>query len=56
MVRVAIDGDSAREVARYPMVNPIRAIAQLDDGSIWLLEDGKGNPSAKLLRLSPAAR
>ncbi len=56
LVRVAIDGESAREVTRYPMVNPIRAIAQRDDGSIWLLEDGKGNPSAKLLRLSPAAR
>ncbi len=56
LVRVAIDGERAREVARYPMVNRIRAIAQATDGSIWLLEDGRNNPSAKLLRLSPAAR
>jgi glucose/arabinose dehydrogenase len=53
LVRVAIDGATAREVARYPMDNRIRAVAQAPDGTIWLLEDG-GN--ARLLKLVPRQR
>lgn len=52
LVRVAIDGETAREVARYPMKHRIRSIAQGPDGAIWLLEDGKNiNPSG-LLKLT----
>jgi glucose/arabinose dehydrogenase len=53
IVRVAIDGEKAREVARYPMAHRIREIAQRDDGSIWLLEDGKEAGAGRLLRLAP---
>jgi glucose/arabinose dehydrogenase len=47
-VRVAIDGDNAREVARYDMGRRIRDVAQGPAGDVWLLEDGDG---ARLLRL-----
>lgn len=51
LVRVAIDGESAREVARYPLGTRIRDIAQATDGSIWVIEDGK---HGRLRRLAPA--
>ena len=54
LVRVAIDGDSAREVARYPMNARIRAVDQGPDGSIYLLEDGGRDSQGRLLRLTPA--
>ena len=51
LVRVEIDGTSAREAARYDMGERIRAVEQGPDGAVWLLEDG-GN--ARLLKLTPA--
>jgi aldose sugar dehydrogenase len=56
LVLAAIDGESAREVARYAMAKRIRAVLQRPDGSILLLEDGKDNASAKLLHLAPKLR
>lgn len=53
LVRVAIDGTAAREVGRYPMENRIRDIAEREDGSIWLLEDGEKSSAGRLLKLSP---
>jgi aldose sugar dehydrogenase len=53
LVRVAIDGAGAREVARYPMGARIREVEQGPDGSIYLLEDG-GRSQGRLLRLTPA--
>lgn len=50
LVRVAIDGASAREVARYAMGKRIRAVEQGPAGDVWLLEDGDGG---RLLRLGP---
>ncbi|MXP29179.1 PQQ-dependent sugar dehydrogenase [Porphyrobacter algicida] len=50
LIRVAIRGDTAREVARYPLGSRLREIAEGPDGAIWILEDG-GN--AGLLRLTP---
>ncbi|MFN3725094.1 MAG: PQQ-dependent sugar dehydrogenase [Allosphingosinicella sp.] len=54
LVRVAIDGNSAREVARYPMNARIREVEQGPDGSIYLLEDGGRDSQGRLLRLTPA--
>lgn len=51
IVRVAIDGEKAREVARYPMEHRIREIVEREDGSIWLLEDGEEAGASRLLRL-----
>jgi glucose/arabinose dehydrogenase len=50
LVRVAIDGDKAREVARYPMDKRIREVVEGPDGALWLLEDGKGG---RLLEVRP---
>jgi glucose/arabinose dehydrogenase len=50
VVRVAIDGDSAREVARYPMSRRIREVIEAPDGALWLLEDGA---NGRLLELRP---
>ncbi|MDQ3268812.1 MAG: PQQ-dependent sugar dehydrogenase [Pseudomonadota bacterium] len=50
LVRVAVSGDSAREVARYDMGKRIREVEQGPDGHVWLLEDGAGG---RLLKLSP---
>ncbi|MBD3728927.1 MAG: PQQ-dependent sugar dehydrogenase [Sphingomonadales bacterium] len=50
IVRVAIEGDEAREVARYAMGTRIRDIVQGIDGSLWVVEDGK---RGRLLLLSP---
>lgn len=50
LVRIAIDGEAAREAERFDMGQRIRAVAQGADGAIWLLEDGEGG---RLLRLTP---
>ena len=51
LIRVAINGTTAREAERWDMGQRIREVEQGPDGSIYLLEDGK---SGRLLRLSPA--
>ena len=52
LVRIEIDGDNAREAARYDMGKRIREVEQGPDGALYLLEDGK---AARLLKLSPKA-
>lgn len=53
LVRVGIDGESASELARYPMEQRIRSIAQGPDGAVWLVEDGKEVSRSRLLKLTP---
>ena len=48
LVRVAVDGDMAREVERYDMGARIREVEQGPDGALWLLED-----AGRLLKLMP---
>lgn len=50
LVRIAVEGETAREVARYPMGMRLRALAQAPDGTLWLLEDA---PEGALLRVEP---
>lgn len=50
LVRVAFDGDRAREVARHPMERRIREVVEAPDGSILLIEDKAG---ARLWRITP---
>ena len=50
IIQVEIDGDEAREVARYDMDNRIREVEQGPDGAIWVLEDRDGG---RLLKLTP---
>ena len=49
LIRVQLDGERAREAARYPMGKRIREIEQAPDGALMLLEDGDG---ARMLKLS----
>ena len=53
LVRVEVDGERAREVARYPMDQRIRGVLEAADGSLWLLEDEREGKGGRLLRLSP---
>ena len=53
LVRVAFDGDSAREVERYDMGTRIREVEQGPDGTVWLLEDGGRGAHGRLYRLDP---
>jgi len=50
LIRVEIDGESAREAERFNMGKRIREEEQGPDGAIWILEDGNGG---RLLRLTP---
>ena len=50
LVRVAFDGENAREAERFAMGERIREVEQGPDGALWLLEDG---PGGRLLRLTP---
>ncbi len=50
LVRVAIDGETAREIERIPLSARIREVKQGADGALWILEDGAGG---RLRRLTP---
>ncbi|WP_106640852.1 PQQ-dependent sugar dehydrogenase [Allosphingosinicella vermicomposti] len=53
LIRVAIDGTSAREAERWDMGARIREVEQGPDGVIWLLEDGGDGSQGRLLKLTP---
>lgn len=54
IVRVALDGDSAREVERYGMGARIRSLEEGPDGAVWVLEDERAGSQGRLLKLTPA--
>jgi aldose sugar dehydrogenase len=41
IVRIAFDGDNAREAERFDMGMRVRAVEQGPDGALWILEDGR---------------
>ena len=49
LVRVGIEGDTARELDRFEMGKRIRDVEQGPEGGLWLLEDGEGGRLLKLL-------
>lgn len=53
LVRVEIEGNTAREAGRYDMPQRIREVEQGPDGNLWLLEDQREGAGGKLLKLSP---
>jgi len=53
IVRIKVDGESASEVARYPMGARIRAITEGPEGAIWVLEDERRSSQGRLLKLTP---
>lgn len=50
LVRVAIEGETAREVGRIGFEKRLREVVEGPDGAIWVLEDKAG---ARLLKLTP---
>ncbi|WP_113953526.1 PQQ-dependent sugar dehydrogenase [Arenicella xantha] len=48
IIRVEINGDTAKEVDRFDMGTRIRELEQGPDGAIWVLEDSKGGRLLKL--------
>ncbi|WP_205478393.1 PQQ-dependent sugar dehydrogenase [Sphingomonas arenae] len=56
IVRVAIDGNTAREVERLPMSARIREVEQGPDGELYVLEDERDGSQGRLLRLTPGAQ
>jgi len=56
LIRVEIEGDSAREAERFEMGERIREVEQGPDGAIWLVEDGDDDSGqgGRLLKLTPS--
>ncbi len=52
LIRMAIDGDTLHKSDRWDFGARIREVEVRDDGSVWLLTDGK---NGKLLKLVPKA-
>ena len=54
LIRVERSGDAMREVARYPLFGKrVRAVSERPDGTVWVLEDQKGDSPGRLLELVP---
>jgi glucose/arabinose dehydrogenase len=53
LVRIAINGKTAREAERFDMGQRIREVEQGPDGAIYVLEDERGGSGGRLLRLAP---
>ncbi len=54
LIRVQIDGDTAREVERYDLGARIREVEQGPDGAVYILEDEARGSQGRLLKLTPA--
>lgn len=51
IIRIELNGDNAREVARYAMGARIRCIVEGPDGALWILEDEAEGSEGRLLKL-----
>lgn len=54
LVRVEINGNTAREAQRWDMGARIREVEQGPDGAIYVLEDQRNGSGGRLLRLTPS--
>ena len=52
LIRVDLDGTTAREANRWAMGQRIREVEQGPDGAIWLLEDARNGSGGRLLKLT----
>lgn len=55
LVRVSIDGTTAKEVARTTTEHRLRDIAQAPDGTLWVIEDGEETGAGRLMKVVPAS-
>ena len=53
IIRVELQGESAREAERYPMGARIRSVVEGPDGALWVLEDERAESQGRLLKLTP---
>lgn len=53
LIRVDLDGETARPGERWAMGFRVRGVAQDDQGAIWALGDGGNRGDGKLYRLAP---
>jgi glucose/arabinose dehydrogenase len=53
LVRIELDGTSAREVDRFDMGARIRSVVEGPEGALWVLEDERGDSHGRLLKLTP---
>jgi glucose/arabinose dehydrogenase len=53
LIRVAVDGATARKADQWDMGTRIRDVVEGPDGAIYLLEDGERGSGGHLLRLTP---
>lgn len=54
LVRVDIDGTTAKEAERFEWGQRVREVEQGPDGALWVLEDGIRGSKGRLLKLTPA--
>ena len=55
LIRVAFEGGSAKEAARYDFGRRLRAVEEDTEGALWVLEDQKEESGGRLLKLTPRA-
>jgi aldose sugar dehydrogenase len=53
LIRVDLEGTSARKGDQWPMGERFREPEEGPDGAIWLLEDGRRGGQGRLLKLTP---
>ena len=53
LIRVDVDGTTARKGDQWPMGERIREPEEGPDGAIWVLEDGRRGSKGRLLKLTP---
>lgn len=53
IIRIEVDGDSAREAERFNMGARIRSVVQGPEGALWVLEDERAGSKGRLLKLTP---
>ncbi len=51
IIRIELDGETAREVERFPMGARIRCIVEGPGGTLWVLEDEYEDSKGRLLKL-----
>ncbi len=54
LLRIDLDGTSAKKGDQWPMGARIREAEQGPDGAIWLIEDGMRGANGRLIKLTPA--
>jgi glucose/arabinose dehydrogenase len=53
IIHIGLDGEEAREIARYPLGARIRSVVEGPDGALWVLEDERDDSRGRLLKLTP---